>query len=123
MVNVDKQVDIPYIDPMGYDSAFNHLSDHYLEKLKKHDPYLTGADVFDIGWAEQKHQLLGSEIPFTEVLRFSLHVFTGVSKTIAKKRIYGIGRLTYICRKDQVDIGKYTPLKSNIATQNDAIHV
>ena len=102
-----------YMDPMGYDSAFNDFSDHYPERLK-HDPNLTGADAFEIGWAEQKHQLL----------RFPLHVFTGVSKTIAKKRIYGIGRFSYICHKDQVDIGKYTALKWNIAyiaTQNDAM--
>lgn len=62
-------------------SAFNDLSDHYPEKLKKHDPNLTGADVFEISWAEQKHQLLGSEIPLTEVLRFPLHVLR-VEKTI-----------------------------------------
>ena len=34
MVNVDKQVHIPYMDPMGYDSAFNDFSDHYLITLK-----------------------------------------------------------------------------------------
>ena len=75
MVNVDNQVHIPYMDPMGHDCAFNDFSDHYPEKLKKHDPNLTGADVFDIGWVEEKHQLLGSEIPLTEVSKFSPSFF------------------------------------------------
>ena len=93
--------------------------------MKKHDPNLTGADVFDIGWVEQKHQLLGSEIPLTEVLRFPLHFFGGENHThIGSMPLVDLPTFAYICHKDQVDIGKYTPLKSNIAyiaTQNDAM--